>query len=301
MNTNQKAPMLSRVFAPRRVEDAWELKITEEECFVSAGTFLQVNWEAGIPVPNTLISLDGIEDMKRVVPTVIDGNDYVKIGALTTLAKCQQHSLIVKYAPLLSVACSNIAAPAVRNRGTIGGNIACGIGDSIPALLVLGAKIIIYQNSRYSTVSVKEWFESKQVTPYLICSLLIPFGQDIDHVVTHYRKVGRREAFTPTLVTISVLFKKTDDRRLKDIRIAIGGGQHIPMRLPLCEAILEGNMVSHELLKKAHSTILKEAQSYSDTFATSEYRKTVAANLIIAFIDDYFSKQLDRETDDEIK
>ncbi|MDF2903527.1 MAG: xanthine dehydrogenase FAD-binding subunit [Bacillus sp. (in: firmicutes)] len=282
MGSCQVDKLFSRVEVPVRLEDAWTLGQTENTCYVSGGTLLQANWEMGLAPPVNIISLESIAEMRTVVPIILDGEKHIKIGALTTLTEGLQDPLIMKNAGILSAACKNIAAPAVRNRGTLGGNIASGIGDSIPALLALNAKLIIYEDNRSFTVSLEEWLNQRSTS--IICSILIPANKEEVDMKGYFRKVGRRETFTAALVTVSAGCSVGNDNRLKDVRLAIGGGQHRPKRLIENELLLEGTIATPDLLKSVYSTIFEEIESYNDTFATAKYRRTVATNLFISFL-----------------
>lgn len=107
--------------------------------FISGGTILQVNWEAGQDKPNHLISTEKLMELKGISEVELDGQFFLQIGAGMSISECLTSVLMQEKAPLIVEACEKIAAPAIRNRGTIGGNICSKIGDSIPALLVLDA------------------------------------------------------------------------------------------------------------------------------------------------------------------
>ncbi len=282
MGSCQIDKLFSRVDIPARLEDASKLGQTENTCYISGGTLLQANWEMGLAPPLNIISLELIEEMRGVSPITMDGEKYIKIGALTTLTEAQKEQLIMNNAGILVTACKNIAAPAIRNRGTLGGNIASGVGDSIPALLALNAKLIIYQNNRYLTVTLEEWLYKRPNS--IICSILIPNNNEDLDKKGYFRKVGRRETFTAALVTVSAVCKIENENRLKEVRLTIGGGNHIPKRLVENEFLLEGTIATPELLKNMYRSIFEEMESYDDPFATAKYRKTVATNLLLSFL-----------------
>lgn len=276
--------LFSRVNLPNNVKDAWRHSLTSDSCFVAGGTLLQAKWEMEAPIPECLISLESIDGFRGIGLVIIDGAEYVKIGALTPLSDCLVDPLIFDRAPLLQEACRNIAAPAIRNRGTLGGNVAGKIGDSLPVLLVLESKLILYNDDGYYMIPIIDWLQSNHSNLDLICSILIPSAPLEHSVQTFFRKIGRREAFTSTVVTTSACFEKTKTNRIKDIRLAVGGGQHTPMRLFDSETLLEGALVNPELIESIHPVIFSEIQSYTDVFASESYRKMVAANLLVSFL-----------------
>lgn len=279
MNTNQglsrtKSDMI--VKQPVLIEEALMQKKDSQEVFVAGGTLLQLQWESGTPLPRMLVDLSFLNHLKGITCQEHGDTYNVKIGTLTTIAECLSHPLIVKHTPLLANACRNIAAPAVRNRATIGGNIASRVGDTIPALLALNAEVKIATKGDSYVMSLWNWLKINHQQPFLLLEIIIPFS--VKGTKDFYRKVGRREAFIPSLLTISGQWKKDENGRLQFVRLAVGGGSHRPIRLEGVELILKGETINKKVL---YQKILDEFQSYSDPFISETYRKKVAANILM--------------------
>ncbi|HZH61283.1 MAG TPA: FAD binding domain-containing protein [Metabacillus sp.] len=261
---------------PVLIDEALIQKKDSQEVFVAGGTLLQLHWESGTPLPHTLVDLSFLNQLKGITCQELGDTSKVKIGALTTIAECLSHPLMVKHAPLLVNACCNIAAPAVRNRATIGGNVASLVGDTIPALLALNAEVKLAIKEDIYVMSLWDWLKINQQQPFLLLEISIPFSPI--GTKGFYRKVGRREAFIPSILTISGQWKKDDDGKLQFIRLGVGGGSHRPIRLEGVELILKGETLNKKFL---YQTILDEFQSYSDPFISEAYRKKVAANILM--------------------
>ena len=272
---------------PRFIEEALIQKEGDGEVFVAGGTLLQIQWESGSPLPKTLINLSFLPYLKGISCHEQVDSPKVIIGALTTIAECISHPVLVKHAPLLVKACRNIAAPAVRNRATIGGNVASQVGDTIPALLALNAEIKLAIKDDVYVMPLRKWLAHNNQQPFILLEVIIPFT--IKGTKEFYRKVGRREAFIPSLLTISGQWKKNKDGKFQFIRIAVGGGSHRPIRLENVELILErDDSVTKEVLSQ---TILDEFQSYSDAFISEAYRKKVAVNILMTEFSDVLSEE----------
>lgn len=83
--------------------------------------------------PETLIDIGRVPELRGV--TEEDG--ALRIGALTTHAELASSEQIRARCPLLAEAASDVGDPQVRNRGTIGGNIAhADPASDLPAVLV---------------------------------------------------------------------------------------------------------------------------------------------------------------------
>jgi xanthine dehydrogenase YagS FAD-binding subunit len=73
----------------------------------------------GITTPETVLSIDGIDDLAYIRQ---DG-DAIRIGALTTLADIGRSELLAQKAKALHESAGGAATPQVRERATIGGNL----------------------------------------------------------------------------------------------------------------------------------------------------------------------------------
>src|SRR5512141_104371 len=124
---------------PATLADAVNLLSTlgDEARPLAGGHSLVPMMKLRLASPDHLVDLHGIAGLKGIRR---DGNKIV-IGAMTT-----QHELLVseeikKSLPILNETALLIADPQVRDRGTLGGNVANGDpGNDMPALmLTLGA------------------------------------------------------------------------------------------------------------------------------------------------------------------
>ncbi|MBO9131037.1 FAD binding domain-containing protein [Bacillus sp. 165] len=268
-----------QVWIPNSVEEAWSLQrqLGPDACFVAGGTLLQTQWEKTNAGPLYLISLEKIDSM-RGIEQMLYGT---YIGALTTLEICRNDSVLSP--TLLAEAARHIAAPAVRSRATIGGNIVNGYGDTIPALLAMEAKVRYFDGIGYRMEELGEWFSkrnTKAIDSMLLTSIYLPAQTQTSQSINVYRKVGRRDAFCPSLVTVAVCCNKDEEGKIQHIRLAAGGGESLPRRLVECELLLQGTIPNTEIWKKFYSNILKEFTPVSDEFASADYRRLVAANIL---------------------
>lgn len=87
---------------------------------LGGGTDLLVQIDEGIAVPRALVDLRRIAG-GRGVTLLSDG--VVRIGAATRIAEVADHPIIRQQFPALAQACEAVGTPALRNMGTIGGNL----------------------------------------------------------------------------------------------------------------------------------------------------------------------------------
>ncbi|CAI9392048.1 MULTISPECIES: FAD binding domain-containing protein [Bacillaceae] len=272
---------------PNNLSDIQNL-IVQHNTIISGGTILQINWEAGVEKPKHLISTEKLPELKGIEEVRLDGQLYMRIGAAMTISDCLNNSFVRKNASILAEACEKIAAPAVRNRGTIGGNICSKIGDTIPVLLVLEAKLSFYNGEQEKMISLRKWL-AKPTPPSseLLTNIFIPIINAQNY--SFFKKIGRRETFTAAIISVAG-YLEYEESNIKAAKLSIGGGAHLPCRLTLAEEELNKGMKEIDwscLYKK----IQDDFSSYTDPFVTADYRKKVAANLFLATIKDFVKKQ----------
>ncbi|WP_139998644.1 FAD binding domain-containing protein [Paenibacillus paridis] len=296
----QEAMASPLVWHPQTAAEAWQLKQTygTEGIYTSGGTLLRTQWESGISaIPRHLIDLStirGLNDLRI-------GEAGLVVGGQTSLQSCRSNTLLSRHFPMVSEAIRTIAAPSVRHLATIGGNVASSIGDSIAALLGYDAEVIWFDGTTENRTLLSEWLPeasaAKRGNERLLLSMLLPFEISLEETsVKHddkdltmqmkrfgaYHKIGRREAFTPSVVTACMNGVLTHNSVIKQIRIALGGGQTVPVRLEKLEKEINGAAVDGHLLRHVYERIIELFEPREDLFASAAYRKSTAANLIVA-------------------
>lgn len=276
------------VIQPRSLHEAWELKrsLGDSAIYVSGGTLLRTQWENGTAhMPMQLIDLRKITGLTDISLT----DFYLSLGALVPLSKCRSDGHLKAVAPALQEAIRCIAAPSVRNLATLGGNIASGFGDVLPALLVYDADLVIFDGKFMTALPLVEWLNHhwSGIKPAedLIAEIRISparLENQVPDRLEIFRKVGRREAFTPSLVTVAISATIDTEHRFREVRIAAGGGSGRPQRLRKAEAMLEDAVYSDGLLTSLYEVVESSFETYSDPFTTDIYKKKTVGNLLVS-------------------
>ena len=104
----------------RSVEDAGELLANGKSTqIIAGGTDLLGEIKQGTTRPDRLVSLQGIDDLRRV--RIYD--EAAIIGSMTTLGEVADNDVMRRQFTALSEACDSVATPQIRNVGTLGGNL----------------------------------------------------------------------------------------------------------------------------------------------------------------------------------
>ncbi|MGC5772320.1 FAD binding domain-containing protein [Paenibacillus pabuli] len=281
------------VWQPVNLEELQALKgkLLGKYCYAAGATLLRTQWEGGlVPMPEHMVSLARIPELSGVY---VKEDDLV-IGALTRLSHCAT-DVQLQQRPLLQSAMNAIAAPSIRNVATIGGNIVSGVGDSIPVLLVYDAQLRWMTDRGMEQRSLSSWLNggrdgSRKPNDVLIAihipmaDTALPDSRSRETLgareISFYRKLGRRETFTASLVTIAFHGELGSDGRWKKVAIAAGGGSGMAMRLPEAETCLLGSAASAMQASTLAVAVSSEFETYSDAFASEQYRKQTAGNMM---------------------
>ena len=282
INRNETSNLQSStIWMPNSVESAVEQmsQLRNEARYITGGTLLQIQWENGHRIPNHLISLELIPSLKEV--ELNEKEHFLAIGASTALARCRNHPIIKMTHPIIGEAVQSIAAPGVRSRGTIGGNIMGRVGDLIPLLLAMKAELLIIHEFGEEKIDMWQWLKQGENYEHALLKQVVLAMDFVDNDI-FFKKIGRRESFTAATVTVAGKIVKTELELVTDVRLAAGGGDNKPILLEQTEALLKGKRTEEIDWRAVYASICNEFMPVSDAFVTADYRKKVAANLIIA-------------------
>ncbi|MCM2675667.1 FAD binding domain-containing protein [Alkalicoccobacillus plakortidis] len=282
----QMMPKPVSVWLPKTIEEAWQYKErfgTDAE-YVAGGTLIQVKREKQGVLAPYLISLQQISEQQNIREDV--EGEMLNIGAGVTLSECLGHPLLTKRAPFLLEAISSIGAPAIRNQGTIGGNVAYGIGDTLMVLLAKRALVKTFSNVGYKTQSLEDYLTEK--SPSILVSIHLPFMDQTSRSAWLFKKIGRREAFIPSTVSIALYLSWNEANECEQARLVVAGGENTPQRLESCEQRLIGSTLKTIHLPQLKKQLKEEISLAGDEFTSETYRVTVAANILHQGLSDVF-------------
>ena len=280
------------IFIPTTLDEVISLKkqFGTDFTYVAGATLLQLRWQIAHEIPKRLIHLEQISSLQQCE---LD-ETHLTIGAHTKLSELRFNANLKQVCPVIPYAVKSIAAPAVRNRGTVGGNVMGGEGDLIPLFLVMQAEMLFLTEEGYQTVPILEWLPARQTVSNLLINIKVPL-KTTSNTHTFYKKIGRRETFTAAIVTVAGQVTFTEDQTIEAVTLAIGGGGNNPLRLLESEKYLKGKALDVVDWKLLYRDILSQYSPVTDAFVTGRYKQKVAANLLISALQNVFTTELNRE------
>jgi len=127
---------------PASVTEAAELCARDGAVPFAGGTDLMVKARGHSRFQDkTFVDLGGMPELSFLR----EEDEMISVGAAVTLTQLLCSPIITEGVPLLRQAASRVANRQVRNRATLVGNVAnaCPASDCIPALMVLGASVLV--------------------------------------------------------------------------------------------------------------------------------------------------------------
>jgi carbon-monoxide dehydrogenase medium subunit len=238
---------------------------------------------AGGTIAMPLIN-DGLAFPERVMTLRAAGLDGLSTGDGGTLigAACPLQRLADQAAiPLLRAAARQTGSWAIRNMGTVGGNLFAPppAGDVTVALLALDASLVVAGPDGRRTVpldALHTGFLTTVLEPdELVTEIRVPAPRG----ETAFHKLGRREASTPAVVTVAARVARVDGR-VVDARLALGAVGPHPHRAREAETELVGSVLDATVIGRAAAAAADGARPTSDGIASDWYRRRMTRLLV---------------------
>jgi carbon-monoxide dehydrogenase medium subunit len=222
-----------------------------------------------------LIDINGIEELKGIS---MDG-DTITIGAMTTENELIKSDILQKHCPMLVEAAKLVADPQVRNKGTIGGDVAHGDpGNDHPAvMLALDAQLVLQGPDGERTIPANGFFLGTYWTALeeheILVAIKIPaLKAGEGH---GYSKLKRKTG--DYAVAGSPVVVEMDGDIVKDIRIGLTNVAPMAIRAEAAEDLIRGKRVDGELLKAVEKAVIEACDPAVDLRGDEEYKAHMAA------------------------
>jgi carbon-monoxide dehydrogenase medium subunit len=209
---------------------------TPDAKLLAGGQSLMATLNMRLSAPPLLIDINGIGGLDGIAVK----NGAVEIGALTRHAQAERSRDIAQHAPLIALAMPQIAHPAIRNRGTIGGSISfADPAAELPAcLLALGGEVDIAGPKGKRTVKADDFFKGLFETALgpsdILTTIRVPAATKDTRV--GFAELARRHG-DYAIVGLAAS-AKAGGKGLKDARLAFFGVGATPVRAKKAEAAL---------------------------------------------------------------
>ena len=228
-----------RYVKPSTLEEALVEMAQDGAMILAGGQTLIPRLAAGMGSPKILVDIGGLSELRKIEA---DGNT-ISIGSMVRLGEAAASILIKNRCRLLADCAGKTATPAIRNRGTLVGNLAWGDPASQLAVVAvaLGAVFRLCRRDEFRHVAAEAFFVSANVTAVgpdeLVSHLFVDglgerTGSGLSFV--SLRQNSRALATATAVITID------NGGIIERVSLAIGGCGDVPRKCRSVEAVLLG-------------------------------------------------------------
>lgn len=251
-----------------------------DAALIAGGTDLVVEANQRYRRWQTFVSLENVAEL-----CAVEWNDsYLSLGAAVTLAEIEHH--VRGKLPILEELFPLFASRLIRNRATLGGNLATAspIGDGPPALLALDAEVEIVGRTGSRTVLLSDFFTGYRQTALAPGEILTrvriprPFADE-----GRFYKVSKRVLDDISTVAAAFALRLDASGKIREARLAYGGVAATPARALEAERALAGQPWELATVKKTQGILAKTFKPISDHRGSAGYREAMVLRLFEKF------------------
>jgi len=272
------APAVPGYLRPRTLEEALEILAQRGAGTrpLAGGTDILVQAKDGRPDRAALVDLTAVAELRGIEERA----EHVYVGAAVTHSEMIESALLKRWAPALPEACAVIGGPQIRNRGTLGGNLANAspAADCVPPLYAADAVVELVSISARRELPVEEFFSGPRRSVLepdeLIVGVRIPKRPGVRAA---FLRLGQRQAQAISKVSVAAALTFKDGRP-DWARVAFGAVAPTVIRARAAEqALLAGGPTG---LRAAVDAAREEVRPISDLRSTLDYRRAMAGVLL---------------------
>jgi carbon-monoxide dehydrogenase medium subunit len=239
---------------------------------LAGGHSLLPTMKSGLASPDHLVDIGHIDSMQGID----GGGDTVSLGALTTYADVAGSELVRENATVVAEAAHEVGDVQVRNRGTVGGNVAHAdpASDLPGAMLAADATLVAHGPDGPRHVGVDDFFEGMYATALAEDELLtrVELPAQPDAVGTYAKKPSPSSGYAMVGVAVSLT---VDGGVVDEARVGANGVIDHGVRLGPVEAAIVGERLDGETIEAAAARAgddLDDWMLMDDLQASAEFR-----------------------------
>jgi carbon-monoxide dehydrogenase medium subunit len=264
---------------PTSVSEAVSLlsKFGGEAKILAGGHSLLPMMKLRFAEPANLIDINKIPELRGIS----EEGGVIKIGAMTTENQILFSDLLQKKVPLLPEAAKLIADPQVRNRGTIGGDIAHGdpANDHPAIAMALDATFVLQGPGGQRKVKAVDFFHGTYMTDMAEDEIMVsievaPFASKTGYA---YHKLKRKTGDWATAAAAVVL--KMSANKVSHVAIGLTNVAPTALRATAAEQLMIGHEITSELMDRVAKSVRAICDPAEDLRGDAEYKTAMAGEM----------------------
>lgn len=195
----------------------------------------------------------------------------VTLGAGVTFARV----LAERDLAFLHVPARSIGGPAVRNMGTVGGNLFAPnpYGDFTVALLALDATVAIQGGFGARDIPIEEFLQARERQAGTLV-LSVSCTRPASNEAFRYRKIARIKPKGGSVITLAAHLPVSGGR-IAGARIALGSMAPTQIRARAAERALEGRALDAATIAAAASAATEGTSPFDNALGSAWYRREI--------------------------
>lgn len=267
---------------PATVDEALQVlraHLNDDAKLLAGGQSLVPMMNFRVLQPAIIIDINRLDDLAYIR----ESDDELLVGAMTRHAALKSSEVIAKHAPMITAAYEHVAHATIRNRGTIGGNLAhADAASEMPAVMcALDAKMVLRNHEGGRAVRARDFFLGVFTTALeadeLLVEIRIPKRTAGEWCAFEEMNL-RKGDFAMAAVAAKL---RMSNGRCDDAVVYLTGISDQPVRIERADRKLEGTRLSTEEIAAASEAVVREVEFHSTASVSAAYRKDLTRALIV--------------------
>lgn len=274
-------PPSFKYFAARSVDEAVEVLAEhgDEARVLAGGQSLVQDMNARRVAPRVLVDVNNVPDLAFIRAE----NETLALGAMTRTATVEHDAGVAGLLPVLGEAAARVGHVAVRNRGTVGGNVAHAdpAANLPPVALALDARMTVRGSDGERTIAASDFFVGPHRTSMGATELLtgVSLSAPPPGAGSAFVEVSRRGRGWG-LVGVAAVVALDSGGMISVVRLGLSGVGPTSVRASDAEAAVLGERPSTETWRAAAEAAGSVLDPPSDIHASADYRRHLAGVLV---------------------
>jgi CO/xanthine dehydrogenase FAD-binding subunit len=274
-------PAPFNLLRPKSVDEALALLQAhgDEAKVLAGGQSLVPLMNFRLAQPRNLIDLNGVDGLDQIK---LD-DQTLSLGAMVRQRDVERSPAIAARLPILQEAIIQVAHPAIRNRGTVGGSLVHADPSAELPLLAVALDATFHLRSALASRSVaaKDFYQGYLLTDIAPDELMIAIDFRLPPEDSGWccSEIARRHGDF-AIVAVAALLGCGRDGRIDFARVALGGVEPAPLRVIAAEQTLLGERPGAELFRGAGDVAAQAVEPPADIHASSSYRRHLTGVLV---------------------
>jgi len=272
---------MENFISPKTIDELCEsLKKKDNDTYViGGGTDLIIHFNKKGIYDYNIIDITKLEELKEINENI----NEITIGSCVTMTEIENSPIINKYIPALVDSAYNLGSQQIRNRATIGGNVANASqsGDTLPVLFAYDANIEIINSEGTRRIDkIENVVEGLEKNNLNFDEVITKFIIKKSTSKSAFSKVGSRKTVTISKINCCAKININDEMVIDESIIYFGAVGPKPIRANIIEEKLLHKNINEILLEEMHEAVYMQIENAIPNRSSKHYKKTAAEGLI---------------------